>query len=169
MIEKEYLDRIEKLEREIEKLKEEAKNSQKENECKRWRAKPKEDYWFVELNGCIYDDYENCEGQDNFKYTIGNYFRTQQEAQEYKENLITKQKLKDLALRLNKGVEIDWKDIDQYKYSIVFDNMCDSLYRIANNNDIKIGNIYCLDKNFLDIAKQEIGEEALIELIKSGV
>lgn len=177
MIEKEYLDRIEKLELQAKILSSEIdllrkrleKINFEENECERWRAKQNEDYWFIDCIGNIYDDYEAYKEEDNFKYAIGNYFQTQQDAQDYKENLITKQKLKDLALRLNKGVEIDWEIRNESKFYIAFCHEENLLTQDYNVTQKSLGQIYCLDEDFLDIAKKEIGEEALIKLIKSGV
>lgn len=165
MTNNEILNEINELKQKLKELENKAQNLQ-ENEYKRWRASEDENYWYVASNGDIYDDCEYYEEPDNFRYSIGNYFRTQQEAQEYKENLITKQKLKDLALRLNKGVEIDWNKDDCY---CIYLDYKQGLQQEGESFYVDLGNVYCLDENFLDIAIQEIGEEALIKLIKSGV
>lgn len=83
--------------------------------------------------------------------------------------LKVKQQLRDIALRLNNGQEIDWKDNKQGKYCITLDfNKMNTLTYF--NTSIKcVGEVYCLSEDFLDVAIQEIGEEKLIELIKSGV
>ena len=78
-------------------------------------------------------------------------------------------KLKNIAERLNAGRKIDWEDEDQSKFIILYD------YRSKILGLLDLygvycwkyqGGIYCLDKNFLDIAKQEIGEENLIKYFK---
>lgn len=124
-------------------------------------------YYYLDTCGNIGKTREEFTPFDDFTFDIGNYFKTEQEAKDYKENLITKQKLKDLALRLNNGVEIDWNNNYQDKTVIYFDYLNNRLSASLYWADRSLGQIYCLDKNFLDIAIQEIGEEALIKLIKS--
>lgn len=141
---------------------------QPKQEYKRWRAIEDKYYYTFNKIGHINKFTENYDPTDNFLYSIGNYFETKEEAQEYKENLITKQKLKDLALRLNKGGEIDWNDECQSKYYIYLAPK-DVLYINSINRRQILGQVCCLDNDFLNIAKEEIGEKALIKLIKSGV
>ena len=78
-------------------------------------------------------------------------------------------KLKNIAERLNNGGKIDWEDEDQTKFIILYNYRSKILglldlygvYRWKYQ-----GGIYCLDKNFLDVAKQEIGEDNLIKYFK---
>ena len=75
-------------------------------------------------------------------------------------------KLKNIAERLNAGRKIDWKDLNQDKFCIYYgyeeEKLClFNVYRRKNQ-----GAIYCLDKNFLEVAKQEIGEDNLIKYFK---
>lgn len=100
-------------------------------------------------------------------FNTGNCFKSEQEAEEYKENLLTKQQLKDLALELNNGVEIDWENENQKKYYLEYG--CYSLDYDITYSYINLGQIYCLNEDFLKIAKDRIGEEKIIKLIKSGV
>ena len=82
--------------------------------------------------------------------------------------LTTRDELQDLADELNKEEPIDWYDRSQEKYSINFDfvektlglNYC---YRLKGLN------IYSTNKHFLEIAKERIGKDRLIELFKEGV
>ena len=72
-------------------------------------------------------------------------------------------KLKNIAERLNAGRKIDWEDLNQDKFCIYYgyeeEKLCLlNLYRRKDQ-----GAIFCLDQNFLDVAKQEIGEENLIK------
>lgn len=82
---------------------------------------------------------------------------------------LTKQQLKNLAQELNNGVEIDWTDCEIDKYYIYLDNSIDELSFGVANSHINLGQVYCLDSYFLKKAKERIGEERLIELIKSGI
>lgn len=106
---------------------------------------------------------------DDKRYLLGNYFKTRQEAEEYKENLLTKQRLKDLALRLNNGVKIDWNNDTQSKYTMSYREISNELHPVTWHENRYMGAVYCLDKHFFKIATQEIGEDKLIKLMKSGV
>ena len=137
---------------------------------KRWRTETEdEEYWFVNSQLEIDTEPDQSHRLDNSRYKIGNYFQTKQEAQDYLDNILCKQELKDLALELNNGVEIDWEKGDQRKYFIIYDN-CGKDFRIEFRYDNQdFGQVYCLYPNFLEIAKERIGENRLIKLIKSGV
>lgn len=127
-----------------------------------------EKYFFVNSRGDIdYKFWEEIE-TDLFRFNTGNCFKTEQEAEEYKENLLTKQQLKDLALELNNGVEFDWENDNQHKYVIYVDCITSKLSQCWGTHS-KDFNIYCLNYDFIDIAKERIGEEKIIKLIKSGV
>lgn len=126
-------------------------------------------YYYLGSNGNITKtDWANLTG-DWFRYNSGNCFKTEDEGRDYKENLITKQQLKDLALELNNGVEIDWSDDKQLKFYIYFGKFQQDLDQDNNIGCSDIGQVYCIDESFLDVAKERIGEEKLIKLIKSGV
>ena len=108
---------------------------------------------------------EMNDDQDDGSYEIGNYFRTKEEAEKVVEKIKIYTQLKDLALRLNQGRKVDWNSSVQAKWHIYYDHN-DSLTTIGNYRYQDLGQIYCLDKNFLEIAKQEIGEENLKKLFK---
>ncbi len=75
-------------------------------------------------------------------------------------------KLKNLAERLNNGEKIDQNNIDKDKYYIYYDYANEELKEECNNVCRNQGTIYCLDENFLDIAKKEIGKENLLKLFE---
>ena len=171
MNKEELKNKIEDLEKQLAELKEQA-NSIEDEEIKksvRWQPIFGQHYFYLDDRGIIrcvewqYDD------DDLFRFNIGDCFKTEQEAEEYKENLLTKQALKDLALELNEGVEIDWDDRNQKKYCFVYSHNGNKLDYTPNSAWQELGHIYSLDYKFLKIAKERIGEEKLIKLIKSGV
>lgn len=134
--------------------------------CARKIPKKGEIYYYLDVAGLICRDIWYGVEEDLFRFSIGNCFKTEEEVEEYEENLLTKQALKDLALELNN--DIDWKSENQYKYYLYLDYQTNTLsmnwvYTQRDNN------IYCLNAEFLVIAKDRIGEEKLIKLIKSGV
>ena len=150
--------RFKKLIEELKELKEE------EQEHKRWRGKKNEEYYSILANGNVKANNEDCHRYDNKLYDIGNYFKTKEEAEKAAEKIKIYTKLKDLALRLNKGEKINWKNCNQKKYSIYLN--VDSIECDAGYTAMEIGQIYCLDSNFLIIAKLEIGEENLEKLFE---
>lgn len=164
------LEQIDELKQKIEMLEKKVTSPEFEGIKKgvRWKPEYEEKYFFVDSCGDIdYRFWEESEA-DLFRFNTGNCFKTEQEALDYRENILTKQALKDLALELNEGVEIDWKDENQRKYFFNYDNKRDCF---LDNLTITLqaSNIYCLNIVFLDIAIDRIGKEKIIKLIKSGV
>ena len=139
--------------------------------AERWKPEYGSYYYYLASNGKIVKtDWINTDG-DDFRFDTGNCFKTEQEAIDYKENLITKQQLKNLAFELNNGKEINWND-GYSKYSLLrncYSSETGTLESLFVYNFQSPGNVYCLNKDFLKIAKERIGEEKLIKLIKSGV
>ena len=105
---------------------------------------------------------------DDLKYNLGLYFKTREDADKYKKHLIITQKLKDIALRLNNGVEIDWNNHDQEKWTIVVHHSdYGNKLQLSIEDFLEFqGSIYCLSDEFLKIAIKEIGEKELIEYMK---
>ena len=54
---------------------------------KRWRAKEGEEYYFLDGKCEIWNTYEEKKKIDNTFFEIGNYFKTEEEAQKIKEEL----------------------------------------------------------------------------------
>lgn len=160
--------KIEELSKELEELKceldkEKLSNTQMNT---RWRAKGSENFYYFTSCGEIY---ANCDGYcdtDNRRYELGDYFETEEEAKKAVEKIKIYTQLKDLALRLNKGEEIDWTNDDQTKYYIYYDHETMQLDYKSSWSFQWIGQIYCLDENFLEEAKREIEEENLMKLFE---
>ena len=154
--------KIEELQEELEKL--ESLRERKES-FRRWMADYDETYYCISSCGYVTDFRENDCSIDNFRYETGNYFKTENEAREYREKLIIYQNLKDLALELNQGKQIDFDNTTQEKYIIILDDMR-NLNIISSVYQQSIGQIYCLDENFLEKAKEKIGEDKLKKLFE---
>ena len=135
------------------------------------RQKPKkgEVYYFLDSAGYVSHTYWTGSEDDLFRFNVGNCFTTEKEANDFKENLLTKQLLKDLALELNKGKKIDWSNCNNNKYYIFIHSIGNSLSTTYTNDYNSVGQIYCYDKMFLTIAIERMGKEKLIKLIESGV
>lgn len=161
---KELEEKYEKLLEELEAQMKELKQNCTEEDCKRWRAKKNELYWFISSDGIVGSSREENDPVDKIRYRIGNYFKTREEAKEAVEKMKIYMQLKDLALRLNEGEKIDWTNSNQYKYHIYYEP--GGLATADAYCYQYLGQIYCLDSDFLKIAKQEIGEENLRKLFE---
>lgn len=64
---------------------------------KRWRAKENGGHYFVDDWGGVDYNYDAGFPPSTFRYNIGNYFKTEEEAEAYKEYLLAKQVLLDDA------------------------------------------------------------------------
>lgn len=160
--------KIEELSKELEELKceldkEKLSNTQMNT---RWRANDGEKYYFIYGDGTIDWSIDTNDEISVKHYDLGNYFQTKEEAEKVAEKIKIYVQLKDLALRLNKGEEIDWENNNQGKYCIYYNGTLNILACGGYCTCCHIGNIYCLDGNFLIIAKQEIGEKNLKKLFE---
>lgn len=162
------------------KLEEYGKENKHNN--KRWRAEKNILYYTVDefrkenikLDNITLDDagynLEMNTAMDDFNYKTRNYFKTKEEAEEYREKLKTYYDLLDLADELNGDRKVDWKNKEQHKYNISYNVNEEKLYI---NFDFfgkykNLGEIYCLDENFLDLALERIGKDRLEKLFKEG-
>ena len=163
------MNNLEELKKKYEELGKEIKRLEKEKSCKRWRAEAyeEEDYYYIDEYGEIADDYDTENLKDNFCYKTRNYFETEDEAQIYLDNINTYYDLMDLAEELNNGEEINWKNNKQEKLFIFYDNGNDEFTTGYCNYFKHIGEIYCLNENFLEIALEKIGKERLEKLFKN--
>lgn len=131
----------------------------------RWRARENEIYYYITSCGKIYAARDGYCDTENGIYELGDYFKTEEEAENVVEKIKIYTQLKDLALRLNKGVNVNWRDC-RNKYSISYDTSAGKMVSYWNTRLQEMGQIYCLDSSFLDGAIKEIGEENLKKLFK---
>ena len=173
MNKQEIIEQIEELKQRIEQLEKEVKTDESNIAVTdvRWQPVLGQTYFYLDAFGNVESINWDFDDIDYYRFNIGNCFKTRQEGEDYRENLLTKQALKDLALELNDGVKIDWDDTNKPKYYITYmDIGCLKelqIYKGYCQQDF--GQVYCLGKGFLSVAKQRIGEEKLIKLIKSGI
>lgn len=125
--------------------------------CKRWRAKTGCRYWFMLSYGEVIETTEYYTPEDNFLFSTGNYFKTEEEADEYKKKLIYRQQYKDYI-----GEDIptkgDWENNNLYKYvaTYSFDN---KKIIIFFGIDIKDESIYSKSEEKIKDFIKEIGED----------
>lgn len=154
---------ISELQSKVDKLENESKEEKK---GKRWRAKMNDTYFYVNDFGDVDSCHESNYDEDNYSYKTRNYFKTEEEAEEYQEIMNTYYDLMDLAEELNNGEKIDWNDNQQCKYTIFYDFEDNFLKRTNAYVCKELGQIYCLDGDFVEKAIEKIGEDRLKKLFK---
>lgn len=63
----------------------------------RWRGGRGDSYYFIDDEGAIRHEIDTNDGMDSYRYNIGNYFKTEAEAESYKKYLTARQVLLDDA------------------------------------------------------------------------
>lgn len=63
----------------------------------RWRGGRGDSYYFIDDEGAIRHEIDTNDGMDNYRYNIGNYFKTEAEAESCKKYLTARQVLLDDA------------------------------------------------------------------------
>lgn len=160
------MDREEILD-EIEKTKQHLTNLEKMlgEHNKRWKPKPSEEYYCVDDGNDVRRvNFNIMNIYDRDRIKTYNCFQTREQAEIEAEKILVRRQLEDIARRLNKGKKIDWYDSEQSKYCITLhcNNIITNFY-LAHRTQ---GTVYCLDRNFLDVALKEIGEKRLRKYLK---
>lgn len=83
---------------------------------KRWRAKKGGQYWCVQSDGGVVYDHEIEVDVDDERYEIGNYFKTEEEAQRTAEWIKAFAILRDDT----KGFKPDWEDGGQLRWGVEY-------------------------------------------------
>lgn len=163
------MDREEILD-EINKTKEHLANMEKMlKECKyeRWNPKPSQEYYCVDDSNVVRRvNFNTMNAYDRDRIKAYNCFQTREQAEQEAEKILVRRMLEDIARRLNKDRKIDWNDEEQIKYSICLDTIDNEIIWDNEKRFISQGTVYCLDRNFKDVAIKEIGEERLKKYLK---
>lgn len=162
------MDNLEDLKKQISELQSKVakleNESKEEKKGKRWRAKMNDTYFYINDAGYVDVSHENNDSFDKYRFKTRNYFKTEEEAEEYQEVINTYYDLMDLAEELNNGEKIDWNDNQQCKYTIYYSFKCDTLDDGIAYVGKEFGQIYCLDGDFVEKAIEKIGKDKLIKL-----
>ena len=154
---------------EIEKTKKHLANMEKMlgEHNKRWKPNSGDAYYYIDAFGNVLSQIETGHSSDSAFWKSYNCFQTrEQEAETEAEKILVRRMLEDIARRLNKGQKIDWNDKEQIKYSICLDAINNEIIWDNEVQYISQGIVYCLDRNFYNVAIQEIGEERLIKYLR---
>ena len=158
------------LQNEINKTKEYlAKMKKMLEQCEygRWKPEENEKFFYMNENGKIYDsDFDSNYIFDNNRIAYYNCFQTREQAEAEAEKILVRRMLEDIARRLNKGEKIDFKDNKQAKYYLRYNIDQGGFDVDLDFNIVRVGVTYCLDRNFPEIAIQEIGEERLKKYLR---
>lgn len=121
---------------------------------KYWEPKYNETYYEM-YNSGIYSDTNLDTNADKFRFSIGNYFKTKEEAEHMIEKLKVIHELQKFAYENNEK-EIDWNDENQEKHVILYSNNRKELdITCVNSSKYLPFNIYFTS---LKIAKRAIAE-----------
>jgi hypothetical protein len=139
----------------------------KSKEKKKGRWKPEEDeiYFFVD-DGSIYEDeWMGNFVNEEFKYSIGNCFKTKKEAEEYKTKLVFQQQYRDYALEHND--EIDW-NTPQLKQCAGYDNYENEIKIVCWESIKQQGTVYFTKSqdiwDFINLIGEENFKKYILEV-----
>ena len=162
------MDNLEDLKKQISELQSKVakleNESKEEKKGKRLREEINDTYIYINDVGYVDVSHENNDSFDKYRFKTRNYFKTEEEAKEYKEVMNTYYDLMDLAEELNNGEKIDWHNEYQCKFPIYYSFKCDTLDEGRAYVCKELGQIYCLDEDFLEKAIEKIGEDRLKKL-----
>ena len=116
-----------------------------------------EQYFYINERGEVDSLYNHNLKYDKMCYLIGNYFKTEEEAEFEGERLKVNAELKRMAKAWN-TCEIDWEDEQQLKYYLRYSSEGISW---ASTSLLQTGTIYFTDKEACKAAIAFIGEERL--------
>lgn len=159
MNEVEIVEKINKLQKEINCLKQHLNDSGN----KRWTPLYGQKYYAIDVCGRVEYNINNYDCHDEYVIDFYNCFQTQKEAEAESEKILVRRMLENIARRLNKGKKINWNDENQQKYFICYNK---NGFDLGYNLEESWGSAYCLDKNFKDIAIEIIGEERLKKFLR---
>lgn len=161
------MNKIEELEKQAKEILEEIEKLKKEEkvESKVWKPEVNEEYYTIEADGEVLENTWLDEEDDEKLYNMGNYFKTREEAEKVVEKAKIYTQLKRLAEEENTE-PIDWENREQEKCYICYKNNLKYLDQFFAESQQDIGQIYCTNKDFLEIAIERIGEENLLKLFK---
>lgn len=127
---------------------------------KRWRGERNNHYYFISGAGEIGKSREDKVAYDSNRYQLGNYFKTKEEAEFELNKRLVYQKLKDYALEHNE-MGIDWKNSEQGKWAISYDNQVKCFVYRDRYALSDIGQIYFSSCKISKEAVKAIGEDRI--------
>lgn len=129
------------------------------SKVKVWKPNKNEKYCYIGGDGDIYHTVNVNLTTDGRVFSIGNYFKTDEEAEHMVEKLKVIKELQDFAIE-NRDEEIDWYDKEQDKWEISYKDsnvepICNNYYRAQTFN------IYFTSLKIAKEAIKKIGEDRI--------
>lgn len=129
------------------------------SKVKVWKPNKNEKYCYIGGDGDIYHTVNVNLTADDCIFSIGNYFKTDEEAEHMVEKLKVIKELQDFAIE-NRDEEIDWYDKEQDKWEISYKDsnvepICNNYYRAQTFN------IYFTSLEIAKEAIKKIGEDRI--------
>lgn len=124
---------------------------------KRWRAKENDEYCYIDDYGDVEFIFEDMDELDDYRYGIGDYFKTEKEAEAYKEYLLARQVLLDDA-EGGKWIE------DSKNWHAFYDTTSET-YAIASGMSYYFPGVVCF-KNGGSLYKSLKEHEAQWEIVR---
>nr|DAW58902.1 MAG TPA: Protein of unknown function (DUF2829) [Caudoviricetes sp.] len=129
------------------------------SKVKVWKPNKNKKYYHVRAEGDTYKTVNVNLGGDDCIISIGNYFKTEEQAERIVEKVKVIKELQDFALDNNEE-EIDWVDNEQDKWELSYKDsnvepICNNYYRA------QAFNIYFASKEIAQEAIKKIGEDRI--------
>lgn len=130
------------------------------NKPKSKRFKPEigEIYWFIDGLGDVVNDTWGDDAFDEYHYKTHNCFKTEEEAEFKREQDNVHYELLNYAEEHNEG-EIDWKDLSQEKWFLVFDYEYNRMDIYRTLNCVHMNQIYFTRERIAKSAIKAVGED----------
>ena len=141
---KEYEERMAKLEKELKELKE---TEIEDDEFPRLG----EQYWFVDTDGYVVRSYWSDDTDDNYRKDFLRIFKTKKECKRYLE-------IQKAFKEKSKNFEPNWKDVNQDKYYLFYDNISNSI-KISYLSTVQIKSLFFKSKEVLEELISRFGKE----------
>lgn len=154
MTKQEYENEIKELRELLEKL--EAEKIE-EPQLKCWKPNEDEKYWAVANNGDIGSTYWDDDNYDTWFYLTGNYFKTKEEAEEYKKQIEYTARYKNYIEEHSEP--LDWEDENQEKYCAEYGNQEKEITVYSYFSWKYQGTTYASSEEIIWDAIKEIGED----------
>ena len=139
----------------MEEVKEEGKEEVKD-EGKRWRADRDKSYYYLGEEGIINDRRDDYNFYDDFRYDIGNYFQTEELAQQKLDRDLAICRVND-KIRELQGGEMSMKElVDVSKYYIYY-------HSVNKEYWLDSWNFRVINSELLNIKDWEIGKQIIKE------
>ena len=130
-------------------------------EYKRWRADYLDPYSTIDIDWSIQCFFEKWDKEDNFLYSIHNYFQNEKEAIKERDKRLAIVRVNDAILSLNEWWKEEWNNRGQEKWYIVYNNekkLFESVY-----------NLYFKEWTLLSKIKSEEIADKIIKEHKEGL